>query len=284
MGVLPPDNHVHSEWSWDALAGSMERTCLRAVELGLPGVAFTEHADFAPWTLPVGAEVPPEWGELVTDGVLTPPPLDVDGYVECLARCRDRFPGLRVISGVELSEPHWYPTRAADLLDTGGVERVLASVHSAPTAGGGGLTELSDRFDDQAPGEAVRAYLAETVRLIGQFPRFEILAHIDYPVRYWPAGAKPYDPHDFEDEYRHVLRLLAVGGKTLEVNTRVPLHREVVEWWRQEGGRTITFASDAHEPDALARGFRDASRLAGAAGFREGSDPLDFWRCDSKSV
>ena len=45
--MLPPDNHVHSEYSWDALAGSMERTCERAVEIGLPSVAFTEHADFS---------------------------------------------------------------------------------------------------------------------------------------------------------------------------------------------------------------------------------------------
>lgn len=58
-----------------------------------------------------------------------------------------------------------------------------------------------------------------------------------------------YDPFEFEDEYRHVLRLLALGGKTLEVNTRVPLHREVVEWWRQEDG-----------------------------------NPLDFWRCGSRGV
>jgi histidinol-phosphatase (PHP family) len=44
--MLPPDGHVHSEWSWDAIAGSMERSCARAVELGLPSIAFTEHADF----------------------------------------------------------------------------------------------------------------------------------------------------------------------------------------------------------------------------------------------
>jgi histidinol phosphatase-like PHP family hydrolase len=42
---LPPDGHVHSEWSWDAPNGSMEKTCSRAVEMGLPAVAFTEHAD-----------------------------------------------------------------------------------------------------------------------------------------------------------------------------------------------------------------------------------------------
>jgi PHP domain len=45
---LPPDGHVHSEWSWDASNGSMEKTCSRAVEMGLPAVAFTEHADLLP--------------------------------------------------------------------------------------------------------------------------------------------------------------------------------------------------------------------------------------------
>ena len=64
------------------------------------------------------------------------------------------------------------------------------------------------------------------------------------------------------------------------MNTRVPLRPEVLAWWRQEGGQAITFASDAHKPAALARGFREATAIASAAGFAEGSDPLDFWRRD----
>jgi histidinol-phosphatase (PHP family) len=257
----------------------MQRTCRRAVELGLPALAFTEHADFAPWTLPPGAALPPQWRSFVTGGVLRPPPLEIDGYLERLARCRERYPELRIISGVELSEPHWYPAQATDLLAGGRLERVLASVHSAPSADGLGFTEVSDRYADQSPGEVVRAYLAETERLIEQFPRFEILAHIDYPIRSWPAQAQPFDPHDFEEEYRHVLRLLAAADKALEVNTKVPLHPEILAWWRQEGGRAIAFASDAHEPGALARGFREACGVATAAGFCEGVDPLDLWRC-----
>ncbi len=43
------DRHVHSEWSWDAAQGDMMATCARAVELGLPALAFTEHADFTLW-------------------------------------------------------------------------------------------------------------------------------------------------------------------------------------------------------------------------------------------
>ncbi|MCC9307621.1 hypothetical protein LN042_10990 [Kitasatospora sp. RB6PN24] len=178
-----------------------------------------------------------------------------------------------------MSEPHWHASRAESLLDTGGFERVLASVHSAATAGGAGFTEVSECYQHQPPEQVVRDYLHETVRLIEQFDRFEVLAHIDYPVRHWPLDAKPYDPRDFEDEYRQVLSRLAAAGKVLEVNTRMPLDPLVLRWWRQEGGRAIAFASDAHSPDAVARDFGEAVRLAEAAGFRAAREPYDFWRC-----
>ena len=150
-------------------------------------------------------------------------------------------------------------------------------MHSARTGDGSTFTEVSDRYGDQTPDQVVRDYLAETVRLVEQFDDFEVLAHIDYPVRYWPTEVTPYDPRLFEEEYRHVLRLLAAAGKALEVNTRVPLHPLVLTWWHQEGGQAITFASDAHDPAALARGFVDAVQMAEAAGFRPTRDPLGFW-------
>lgn len=256
--VLPPDSHVHSQWSWDALAGSMEGTCQRAVDIGPPAVAFTEHADFTPWSLEPGGQIPGEWHRLVSDGVLTPPVLDLDGYQDCLRRCRELFPGLRILSGVELSEPHRHRGRAAALLRDGSVDRVLAAVHSAPA--GTGFTEVSDQFRDQAPAKVLRGYLAETAALIRQFDAFEVLAHIDYPLRRWPRNARPCDPCEFQDEYRHVLRTLASAGKVLEVGTKVPLHPLILTWWRQEGGLAITFASDAHDPAALAAGLRRRRR------------------------
>jgi len=273
--VLPADSHVHSQWSWDALAGSMQGTCQRAAEIGLPALAFTEHADFTPWSLSPGEKVPDRWRSLVRDGVLTPPPLDLHGYQDCLRRCRERFPGLRILSGVELSEPHWHPSRTAALLGGGGFDRVLAAVHSAPAPTG--FTDVSSRFRDQPPAQVLRGYLAETATLIAQFGAFDVLAHIDFPVRRWPHHAETYDPHDFQDEYRHVLRTLATAGKALEVNTRVPLHSQILTWWRQEGGQAITFASDAHDPAALAAGFTQAAQMAAAAGFGHGHDPCGFW-------
>jgi histidinol phosphatase-like PHP family hydrolase len=48
--LLAGDGHVHSEWSRDtggpsAAAGRMEAMCRRALKIGLPALAFTEHLD-----------------------------------------------------------------------------------------------------------------------------------------------------------------------------------------------------------------------------------------------
>jgi histidinol-phosphatase (PHP family) len=273
--VLPTDSHVHSQWSWDAPFGAMEETCRRAVELGLPAIAFTEHADFTPWVLDPAEEVPEHWRDLVTGGVLTPPPPDLAGYRDSLDRCRRKFPDLRILSGVELGEPHWHPSSAGAVL-AGGFDRVLASVHCAPAEGG--HADIFMHLRDQDPGPVMRGFLAECAALITAFADFDVLAHIDYPVRFWPPSARPYDPLDYQDETRHVLRALAAASKALEINTRVPLHPVVLSWWREEGGQAITFASDAHLPGALAAGFAAAARLAATAGFEAAPDPAGLWR------
>lgn|SRR6478735_698458 len=51
--TLPADSHVHSEWSWDAGHGSMDRTCARALELGLPRTSSAATcATSQPWSRP----------------------------------------------------------------------------------------------------------------------------------------------------------------------------------------------------------------------------------------
>lgn len=101
---LPADSHVHTEWSWDARkVGSMDATCARAVEIGLPAVAFTEHVDFTPFRAGFLVQ---EHGDFVSDGILTAPELDVDGYFECIERCRAKYPDLLILTGVEVGQPH----------------------------------------------------------------------------------------------------------------------------------------------------------------------------------
>jgi histidinol-phosphatase (PHP family) len=276
--VLPPDGHVHTEWSWDAGAGSMEQSCARAVALGLPSIAFTEHADFTRWVIdpevkermrPVNAK------RAGADGRFSPGPLDTAGYLASVQRCRDRFPGLRILTGMELGEPHWHAAQVAALPGIGDFDRLLGSVHSLPVDEPRMVDHLFGRLE---AGELMRAYLSEVFRLAESTAPFTVLAHIDYPLRYWPAREGPFSPGRFEDEYRAVLAALARSGRGLEVNTQVPLPGPILRWWHEAGGGTITFGSDAHEPSAVAREFSAAAAMAEAAGFRPGHHPHDLWR------
>lgn len=256
------DLHVHTEWSSDAPFGSMERTCERAVAAGLPAIAFTDHADF--------------------DGETSP--LDLEGYLASIERCRDRFPELRVLTGVELGEAHRFPAEADALLRRHPLDMVLGSCHCIPV--GGQLVNVGEEGSLAPPIAArnVRAFFAETLSLVERAPVFAALTHLDYPKRYWPHEVLRYDERDFEEEYRAVLAAAAGAGIALEINTNAgglahgpcpgPL---VVRWWWEAGGDAVTFASDAHEPTRIMAGFDVARGIAEAAGFRPARHDFGFW-------
>jgi histidinol-phosphatase (PHP family) len=255
----------------------MERTCARAVELGLPSVAFTDHAEFAafPWA---GRPVPNAWRVTVTpDRMLAPPPFPVVEYLESVQRCRERFPGLRILSGVELSEPHWHGPAVADLLRRGGFDRVLGSVHALAVGGPVAMPIIDELFAAE-PAEMMRTYLAEVTAMIATSDAFAVLAHIDYGVRYWPAAGSPFDPATFEEEFRTALRALAASGRALEINTTLPLAPDIVRWWHDVGGDAVAFGSDAHNPMSVARDFEVVAAMAAANGFQPGRYPFDLWR------
>ncbi|MHB1639086.1 MAG: histidinol-phosphatase HisJ family protein [Candidatus Dormibacteria bacterium] len=249
------DLHVHSQWSWDALDGSMDRTCARAVELGVRAVAFTEHADFTP--VAAGAR------------------LDVAGYMECLTRCRVRFPGLAIWSGVELGEPHRFAVEAAAVLRQGTFDLVLGSLHCVENQGQ--LLDCSELGGDRGldPGSVMRNYFQELLGLLAAPVEFQVLAHLEYPKRYWPAGYPAYRSEDYRAEIEAILEAAVRRGVALELNTTRGMDEarglcpgpEVVRWWRQAGGRAVAIGSDAHQPETLGCGLAVAQEVARAAGF-----------------
>jgi histidinol-phosphatase (PHP family) len=272
---LPPaDNHVHSQWSHDTgPRASMAAACARAIEVGVPAIAFTEHLDFTAWGPgdPISAT-----GVAPTEeaGVRT---LDLTGYLSCLDECRQRYPLLRILSGVEAGEPHLFAGSAAAVLASASFDRVLGSLHTLPSDGR--LVYASSLLRSHPAEEVMRRYFAGVVALIEGSDLFEVLAHLDYPRRYWPASAGEYRESAFEEEYRVVLRTLASSGRVLEVNTASPLSSvNLLRWWRAEGGTAVSFGSDAHLPGHVGERFRQAADIAAAAGFRPGRDPFDFWR------
>ncbi len=272
--VLPPDNHVHTEWSWDAPGdASMARSCEQALAAGLPALAFTDHLDFTDWTV----------GDLIGGSNLDPHRydrmhlLDVTGYLAAVDDCRQRYPDLRILSGVEIGEAHLWAASAGGLVARSGFERILGSLHAIPSDGR--LTAADELFRQVPADEVMRRYLGELLRLVEGSDLFQVLAHLDFPRRMWPWTAGPYDERTFETEYRAVLGALAASDRVLEVNTKSPMvSAELVRWWREAGGRAVSFGSDAHQPWRVGDKFKLAVDVVEGAGFRAGRDRFDFWR------
>jgi histidinol-phosphatase (PHP family) len=272
--MLPADNHVHTEWSYDtSVDASMVRSCEQAIALGLPSVAFTEHLEFtegADGDAIVGMVTDARWWTRVK-------PFDVTGYLACVAECRERFPELRILSGVEAGESHLFAASAGAVVRGHDFDRVLGSLHAVPY--GDKLVSADGLFGPLGTDAAMRYYFAEVIRLIEGSDLFEVLAHLDFPRRFWPRGAHLFREAPFEEEYRAVLRSLAASDRVLEVNTKTPLASvDLVRWWREAGGRAISFGSDAHLPNRVGDRFKLAVDVVEAAGFRPGRDQYDFWR------
>src|ERR1700690_3805350 len=109
----------------------MALSCEQALAAGVPAVAFTDHLDFTTWT-----------GEdQIAAEQLDPRPyhrmrlLDVPGYLATLAECRERYPDLRILSGVEIGEAHLWGASAGGLVARSGFERILGSLHAIPSDG-----------------------------------------------------------------------------------------------------------------------------------------------------
>lgn len=281
--ALPADTHVHSEFSWDTggptsptAAGSMQRTCERALKIGVPAVVFTEHLDLSAWQID-SSDLPDHLTDLISpEGTLLPPPLDVDGYLSCIDRCRHTHPELLILTGVEFGQPHRDRAAAAQLLDVTQLDRVNGSLH---TLQAGEYRHEPPTLYRLWPADKVMSeYLAELPRMIAGSDTFEVLCHIDYAVRYWPSDeVGPFDPKQFEDGFRQAMRALAASGRALEMNVGGQLRPWIPQWWSEEGGQTITFGSDAHHPRGLANNFPEAMAMVENYGFRPGRQPADFW-------
>jgi len=250
----------------------MAQACEQALALGVPAVAFTEHLEWTDWSAadPIADEpLVLGWWDKIR-------PLDVTGYLACVQECRERYRPLRIRSGVEAGEPHLFASSVEKVLASGPFDRVLGSLHAVPHEGR--LLGIDDLFAILDADEVMRRYFAELVRMVEGPGAFEVLAHLDYPRRYWPRGPDAYREDTFEQEYRAVLRALARSGRVLELNTKSPLASvRLLGWWRDEGGTAVSFGSDAHRPWLVGTRFELAADIVEAAGFRSVGDASDFW-------
>lgn len=249
------DYHVHSTYSLDSRM-SMEAACLRAIEVGLKEIAFTDHIDI-------------DWPDK------TIPPFDIrmlDSYFKDIEKMQDMFKGQLVIKkGIEIGlQPHILD-ECASIVKSYPFDFVIASVHLVE----GIDPYLGVFYQGKTKKESYRQYYEEILKLIKSFDEFNVLGHLDYIKRYSPFPVDETDHLLCASLVDEILQTLISKGKGLEVNTsgyrhasEAPMpHPDIVARYRKLGGRIVTLGSDAHTPEHVAFRFETALREIKRSGF-----------------
>lgn len=254
------DCHTHSNCSFDGRS-PMEEMCRRAGELGLFRYTVSDHCECNKYE---------------------EAPRHESGYRQVAARawaqmeeCRQRFPGLKLLRGIELGQPLQALSAAEDALSGREYDFVIGSVHNVA-----GEKDFYYLGRHGLPPERWDALLTQYFREIEEMARwggFDSLAHITYPLRYIPAGEGGPDFSSHREELEAALTALIRAGKALEMNTSRLTKRdapampelEVFTLYRSLGGKLVTLGSDAHCAEDLAQGIDAGMELLKRAGFTE---------------
>lgn len=237
------DLHVHTHFSFDSQA-DIQRACRQAVQAGLTHIGFNDHFDLDPSSKEKG--------------------YDQSAFFDEIKAAQDAFAGrLRILAGVEFSEPHLYPKEYEQTLSQP-YDYVIGAVHYID----GMDPYFTEKMAYPLP-KMYERYWEEMERMV-ETGGFQIVAHLDYPKRYYNACL-------FEDQT--VLRILQKAcdkGMALEINTS-PFRKEeaepmpgsrLLELYAKAGGYHITLGSDAHEPEQVGTGIERGLALGSSYGFQ----------------
>lgn len=215
MKQLKCDLHVHTNFSFDSVA-TMEQYAMRAVELGLDAVCFTDHID-------------------INSHRNTFKNFPFDERLRQFERVKKQFEGkVLLLQGYELGEPHLHPKETAFLRSLQ-PDLIIGSVHDATVLDG-----ITDRRSYE------RAY-DRCVRDMTADGDFDVLGHVD-ALRKWHA--------DYVEDFPYVcdtLALCARRGIVPEINTSSmrngapPMPTlDAIDYYARCGGKYVCVNSDAH--------------------------------------
>ena len=262
------DYHVHSEFSDDSVY-PLEDICRDAIDLGFDEICFTDHVDYG-----VKPDIGDAWPPArIEDGK---PVVNVDypRYYPAVARVRDRFaPRLAVRCGLELGVQTHTAPRFEELLDAwqDQLDFAILSIHQ--------VRDLEFWTGDYQRGrtqcEYNDEYYEEMLSVVERFSRYSVLGHLDLIKRYDPEGVYPFENN--RDVIAAILERAISDGKGIEVNTssfRYGLSdlqpcTEILELYRDLGGRVLTIGSDSHKPEHLGAHIMEVRERLAALGYSE---------------
>ena len=240
------DMHVHTKYSCDSEA-ELEAYCLEAVKKGIAVISFTEHIDYNI----------NDYGYGYYDAKSF-----FNGFMYVKEKYHDK---LNLLCGLEFSEPHLYQDKLLEYSNLP-YDYMLGSVHYWYK----GMFP-SRMVKEKIPAEVCYEYYWNEVLVAVKTGGFDVLAHIDFPKRYY--GKLIIDT----DKIQQICKELVQNNICLEINTSTLRQnltesmpdKEILSIYKSLGGRHITVGSDAHEVGELSADYAYAKKLTEYFGFEE---------------
>lgn len=247
------DSHIHSWFSGDSETDP-ETMILRAIDLNMKTITFTEHLDL---------EFPQEDLDFT---------LDIDDYINEIAQLAKKYSGeIEVLTGIESGLEPDLKNKISDYISGKPFDFIIGSSH------------VVNRMDPYSPDffikhterEGFEAYFHSILDNLNTDHDFDVYGHIDYIVRYAPDKNANYSYFDYSDIIDEILKRIISKGKGIEINTagyKYGLNSpnpdiNIIKKYHELGGEILTIGSDAHTPKHVGFYFNEIKPLLIECGF-----------------
>lgn len=252
------DSHVHSSFSGDSQA-NMEDMVLKAIDLGLKYITFTEHQDF---DFVYTKDEPEGMFEVNTDQ-----------YLYDLLKLREKYANkITVNFGIELGMQTEIARKNAIYAKSHDFDFIIASSHLCNRKD---PYLADDFFGSREEKEAYHEYFKYILECIKTCRAFDVYGHLDYVFRYGPTKIANVTFDEYKDDIDAILKLLIQNEKGIEINTSgydygmngPHPNKDIIMRYKELGGEIITIGSDAHKVEDIGRHFDKACELLKECGF-----------------
>ncbi len=251
------DYHVHTNFSNDCTTPAREMLNT-ALAIGMEEIAITDHYD--------PGYTDPDF----------PFRLDMLPYHNMLAAVQKEYRGkINVKKGLELGIQRTELKVCQKAVREYSFDFIIASFHMS----NGQLLHTYEFFQGRRDSEIYRDFYTDMYNCLKEFKDYSVVGHFNIVDRYL-YGARPkakLNPPEAMSYIREILKMIIADGKGIELNTssfryRLPIltpAMEILQAYKELGGKIITLGSDAHTPFYLSDHFEYGCQLLESLGLQD---------------
>lgn len=246
------DYHTHTNFSDDSTA-SPESMIERAIELKIKEYAITDHFD---------PDYPSEQYPFLLDFV---------NYHKMLIDIKKKYSEkIKIIKGIEMGiQPGKTMDKCNFEVDSFHYDFVIGSFHACS----GMEIDSPEFYESESPLKTYLIFYENMYECLKSYKNYDVLGHFSIIDRYAP---KIPDFKEYAELVSEILKMIISDGKGIELNTSsfrynmMPTtlpRKEILEMYRDYGGRVLTMVSDAHKPEHISYGFKEMRNYLTSLGF-----------------